>query len=356
MVKYCPRCGYANADDANFCLRCGYPLAYQYVNQPVVTQQTVKLQGKVCPKCGTVNKPEALFCKRCGFPLTLSNVSITNPQQTTLSLPSTPSPTVKLPSQPTQQLSPISANQPSSPPVQSPPPQQFPTQSTSAIPISSTSYPQQPPLAQPVPSQFQQPAKRSKKSKIVRVTVAEVAIIGGALLLLSVILPYFFAIILLPPLYVPPPVKGISYLTSSQVDSILGNSWRIIYNTTSPSSLAPMVGISSSISGSISVYGEEFNSGSYYLIAAYITFPTSSDATNFYDYYVSNSKFSTLASVTTLINGYEAKIFQGSNGIIGVTSLGNYVIIIVLYSTSTIPFTASQVQQLISQSEEVGIT
>ena len=24
MVKYCPRCGYPNSDDANFCVRCGY--------------------------------------------------------------------------------------------------------------------------------------------------------------------------------------------------------------------------------------------------------------------------------------------------------------------------------------------
>ncbi|WP_410545613.1 zinc-ribbon domain-containing protein [Acidianus sp.] len=24
MVKYCPKCGYPNSDDANFCVRCGY--------------------------------------------------------------------------------------------------------------------------------------------------------------------------------------------------------------------------------------------------------------------------------------------------------------------------------------------
>lgn len=32
MVKYCPRCGYANPDTASFCLRCGYPL-YASQNQ-----------------------------------------------------------------------------------------------------------------------------------------------------------------------------------------------------------------------------------------------------------------------------------------------------------------------------------
>jgi hypothetical protein len=30
MVKYCPRCGYPNADDAAFCVKCGY----QFLNQP----------------------------------------------------------------------------------------------------------------------------------------------------------------------------------------------------------------------------------------------------------------------------------------------------------------------------------
>lgn len=33
MVKVCPRCGYNNPDDVNFCIKCGYPL-----NQPLYTQ------------------------------------------------------------------------------------------------------------------------------------------------------------------------------------------------------------------------------------------------------------------------------------------------------------------------------
>ncbi|PVU74309.1 hypothetical protein DDW13_07940 [Acidianus hospitalis] len=37
MVKYCPKCGYPNSDDANFCVRCGYQFSavgYQQSQQP----------------------------------------------------------------------------------------------------------------------------------------------------------------------------------------------------------------------------------------------------------------------------------------------------------------------------------
>jgi hypothetical protein len=34
MVKYCPRCGYPNADDAVFCVRCGYQLPNLPYSQP----------------------------------------------------------------------------------------------------------------------------------------------------------------------------------------------------------------------------------------------------------------------------------------------------------------------------------
>ena len=33
MVKYCPRCGYPNADDAKFCIKCGYPLPLSSILQ-----------------------------------------------------------------------------------------------------------------------------------------------------------------------------------------------------------------------------------------------------------------------------------------------------------------------------------
>lgn len=32
MVKYCPKCGYPNPDDAKFCMKCGYQL-------PTILQQ-----------------------------------------------------------------------------------------------------------------------------------------------------------------------------------------------------------------------------------------------------------------------------------------------------------------------------
>jgi hypothetical protein len=37
MVKYCPRCGFQNPDDAMYCIRCGFPLT-QPVYQPTVQQ------------------------------------------------------------------------------------------------------------------------------------------------------------------------------------------------------------------------------------------------------------------------------------------------------------------------------
>ncbi|BDC17565.1 zinc ribbon domain-containing protein [Acidianus sp. HS-5] len=37
MVKYCPRCGYPNVDDAKFCMRCGYPFQQPPPNTPPPT-------------------------------------------------------------------------------------------------------------------------------------------------------------------------------------------------------------------------------------------------------------------------------------------------------------------------------
>jgi hypothetical protein len=40
MVKYCPRCGFQNPDDAMYCIRCGFPLT-QPVNQPAAPNETL---------------------------------------------------------------------------------------------------------------------------------------------------------------------------------------------------------------------------------------------------------------------------------------------------------------------------
>ncbi|BDC17942.1 zinc ribbon domain-containing protein [Acidianus sp. HS-5] len=39
MVKYCPKCGYPNADDAKFCLKCGSPLPSSSILQGGNTPQ-----------------------------------------------------------------------------------------------------------------------------------------------------------------------------------------------------------------------------------------------------------------------------------------------------------------------------
>lgn len=67
-MKVCPRCGYENPDDAQFCLKCHYPLIY--------TQQTIVTpQPRVCPRCGHQNPPNSFFCERCHYPLMENNTS-----------------------------------------------------------------------------------------------------------------------------------------------------------------------------------------------------------------------------------------------------------------------------------------
>jgi ribosomal protein L40E len=50
---HCPKCGRANGAGANFCERCGAPLA----------------RTKSCPRCSHSNGAEASFCSKCGAPL-----------------------------------------------------------------------------------------------------------------------------------------------------------------------------------------------------------------------------------------------------------------------------------------------
>ncbi|BDC17922.1 zinc ribbon domain-containing protein [Acidianus sp. HS-5] len=47
MVKYCPKCGYPNVDDAKFCLKCGSPLPESYI-----------LQGGAPPQSSPQSSPQ----------------------------------------------------------------------------------------------------------------------------------------------------------------------------------------------------------------------------------------------------------------------------------------------------------
>lgn len=62
-MKKCPRCGYENPDNADFCLKCHYPLLFQGSSSLVVPNK------KICPRCGYENPPEVMFCEKCHYPL-----------------------------------------------------------------------------------------------------------------------------------------------------------------------------------------------------------------------------------------------------------------------------------------------
>ena len=53
----CPKCGYENPNDSNFCISCGTKLEKQEDNT------------KVCKKCGATNYIDSAFCIVCGSKL-----------------------------------------------------------------------------------------------------------------------------------------------------------------------------------------------------------------------------------------------------------------------------------------------
>jgi len=78
MVKYCPKCGYPNPDDATYCVRCGTPLAtvqpqpqsapQQPVNYPQQPPQTQPSQYPQQPNPPLVYPPYQQYPKR-RFPI-----------------------------------------------------------------------------------------------------------------------------------------------------------------------------------------------------------------------------------------------------------------------------------------------
>ncbi|ARM74823.1 zinc-ribbon domain-containing protein [Acidianus manzaensis] len=99
-MKVCPRCGYNNPDNAEFCEKCRYyfPPTYQSQNtvrlnfdyptqsfpqnsQPIVQPSsnqnipnTPQIQYvKICPRCHFVNNANANYCASCGYPLQFVN-------------------------------------------------------------------------------------------------------------------------------------------------------------------------------------------------------------------------------------------------------------------------------------------
>ena len=51
----CPKCGYENPNDANFCIACGEKL-----------ERKQEDHIKICPNCGAKNYEDSVFCTVCG--------------------------------------------------------------------------------------------------------------------------------------------------------------------------------------------------------------------------------------------------------------------------------------------------
>ncbi|MCI7291292.1 zinc-ribbon domain-containing protein [Methanobrevibacter woesei] len=49
----CPKCGFENNSDSNFCIECGFSFK----------------NSKICSKCGAVSEEGDLFCAECGTKL-----------------------------------------------------------------------------------------------------------------------------------------------------------------------------------------------------------------------------------------------------------------------------------------------
>lgn len=326
MVKYCPRCGYPNNDEFLYCVRCGNPLV-TFPQQNTSTtmkfdnssSQTVNFSSLIqCPKCGTLNVPHANFCKKCGFPLK-------QPQQ-----------------------------------AQSQSPQQ-PT-----ISYSQQTLPQAPPPTLPVntqdPASYQESVKttKNKRKKVVKAIIADVAFVSIALLLLSVVLPYFFDIILLPPLYIPPPAKSVHNFNVFQLDSVLGASgWSMFMNTTNlPTIDYYVLGHHiSSVQGVISGSLVGYSNSEVYVYSIYLNASTNQAAQDIVAYIISNGLYyssSNTSKSTTLVNGYTVYIARGGDVLVGVTAFGNWVVMVLIYSSSpsiTLDYSNSQMASLIADME-----
>ncbi|WP_240931267.1 zinc-ribbon domain-containing protein [Acidianus sulfidivorans] len=96
-MKVCPRCGYNNPDDAEFCEKCRYyfppsnpsfqsiqPNLNQLTQNPPTQNSNQNINStpfpvqpnypqmqyvKICPRCNFVNPSNANYCAACGYPL-----------------------------------------------------------------------------------------------------------------------------------------------------------------------------------------------------------------------------------------------------------------------------------------------
>lgn len=69
-MKYCPKCGAANEDNAKFCAACGDKLPEAATppaeSEPCHCEAHEAPGPVVCASCGAANEPGVIFCANCG--------------------------------------------------------------------------------------------------------------------------------------------------------------------------------------------------------------------------------------------------------------------------------------------------
>lgn len=80
-ARCCPKCGTANVNDAAFCVECGTPLSSavpasnpssnpsQVFQKTPAYESTSTVFKNYCPRCGFANTNDAMFCVECGSPI-----------------------------------------------------------------------------------------------------------------------------------------------------------------------------------------------------------------------------------------------------------------------------------------------
>ena len=274
---------------------------------------------KVCPKCHAINDDDANFCKICGYRF---------PEEKTIRLPP-PESTIKVKEIKTTLEEPITQ----------PPTTQTPTTFTPPN-VSPPSLPQ--PTSQIKSVQQSNVIRKKviqKERRVIR-TVTIIAIVVTVLLLTPLALNGVTIH------YIP---KGVTPLTTQDLDSILGGSWITTnISTTETASYVYTHILHTKDNPSISAYYQYFGYNVYDLVEVYLQFPNETLAKQFYLNY-------TKGVITASINTYPATVFKSSTAIAVATQFGNYFIYVEVYSVngSPIPYTTTQIIQLIKNMEVI---
>jgi len=279
---------------------------------------------KVCPKCHAINDDDANFCKICGYRF---------PEEKTVRVP---------PPELTRKVKEIKTTLEE--PIMQPPTTQAPATFSPPQPPTKNTKPSPPPQQTQLPQ-----VKSVQQNTIIRQKVIEKE---RRVIRTVTIIAIVVTILLLTPLalngvsihYIP---KGVTTLTPQELDSVLGGNWimaNISTNETASYVYTHILHTKDNLN--VKSYYQYFGYKVYDLVEVYLQFPNGTLAKQFYLNY-------TNGVITTSINTYPASMLQSSTAIAGVTQFGNYFIYVEVYSVnnSTIPYTTTQITQLIENME-----